>query len=408
MHSKGPKLKVDDARFLLTLFLETQQMLACHRRRLMSVVTNLVQGDQLIGERAAAGATAGAAQVAVRAGHGGDRLGERQRVVGQVIWSYGGGRRHQLVTTDGGRRRQRQHGGGRALDRRERRRGRLDGRRQHRLVGRHRVLLLLLLLLLLLMEMLLSHVLHQPLGGGHAGRRRLQTRLVGHVFQTLLVPIGGVFDRRVGAVGSAGGRRRRSAAVPGDRRSLVGTLGVLLHVLAEVGLLRVGLAAVLADVRLEMLGLLVLGDVLEQRRLVREALVARVALVRLVRLVAARVRLQVAQLREGLVAANVPALVRLVASVRADVLLQVRQLRELALADLAAVRFDAEVDARVLRQVGAVGERFGALRALVGLGLAHVQLRVQLQLGFGSEHLEQTNDLIRTMQFDKNVFGQDW
>jgi hypothetical protein len=38
-------------------------------------------------------------------------------------------------------------------------------------------------------------------------------------------------------------------------------------------------------VRLEVLGLLVLGDVLQQRGLVHKALVARVALVRLVSLV---------------------------------------------------------------------------------------------------------------------------
>ncbi len=80
-----------------------------------------------------------------------------------------------------------------------------------------------------------------------------------------------------------------------------------------------------------------LGDVLEERVLVGEALVAGVALVGLVGLVAARVGLQVGELREGLGAAGVTALVRLVASVRPDVLLQVRQLRELALADLTSM-----------------------------------------------------------------------
>ena len=49
-----------------------------------------------------------------------------------------------------------------------------------------------------------------------------------------------------------------------------------------------------------MLGLLVLGDVLQQGRLVGEALVAGVALVRLVSLVAPGVGLQVGQLGEGL------------------------------------------------------------------------------------------------------------
>lgn len=71
-----------------------------------------------------------------------------------------------------------------------------------------------------------------------------------------------------------------------DRRPLVHPLGVLLHVLGQVRLLRVRLATVLAYVRLEVFGLLVLGYVLEQRLLVLEALIARVTLERLVRLVA--------------------------------------------------------------------------------------------------------------------------
>ena len=75
---------------------------------------------------------------------------------------------------------------------------------------------------------------------------------------------------------------------------------MLLHVLRQVGLLSVTLATVGADVRLQVLRLLVLGDVLEQGDLVVEALVAGVALVRLVSLVAPRVGLQVGQLRERL------------------------------------------------------------------------------------------------------------
>ena len=75
---------------------------------------------------------------------------------------------------------------------------------------------------------------------------------------------------------------------------------MLLHVLRQVGLLSVTLATVGADVRLQVLRLLVLGDVLEQGDLVVEALVAGVALVRLVSLVAPRVGLQVGQLGEGL------------------------------------------------------------------------------------------------------------
>ena len=75
---------------------------------------------------------------------------------------------------------------------------------------------------------------------------------------------------------------------------------MLLHVLRQVGLLSVTLATVGADVRLQVLRLLVLGDVLEQGDLVVEALVAGVALVRLVSLVAPRVGLQVGQLGERL------------------------------------------------------------------------------------------------------------
>ena len=75
---------------------------------------------------------------------------------------------------------------------------------------------------------------------------------------------------------------------------------MLLHVLCKVGLLRVTLSTVGADVCLYMLGLLVLGDVLKERLFVGEALVAGVALVGLVSLVASRVGLQVRQLGERL------------------------------------------------------------------------------------------------------------
>ena len=75
---------------------------------------------------------------------------------------------------------------------------------------------------------------------------------------------------------------------------------MLLHVLGQVGLLGVALPAVGADVCLQMLGLLVFGDVVKKGGLVMEALVAGVALVRLVSLVASRVGLQVRQLGERL------------------------------------------------------------------------------------------------------------
>ena len=75
-------------------------------------------------------------------------------------------------------------------------------------------------------------------------------------------------------------------------------------------------------------------------------------------------------------------LVRLVPGVGPDVLLQVGELGELALADLTTVRLDPQVDSHVLRKIGAVGEGLAALTALVRLGLAHVDLGVQLQVGF--------------------------
>ena len=62
----------------------------------------------------------------------------------------------------------------------------------------------------------------------------------------------------------------------------------------------VAFSAVGADVSLDMFGLLVLGDVLQEGGLVGEALVAGLALVGLVRLVTPGVGLQVGQLGEGL------------------------------------------------------------------------------------------------------------
>lgn len=85
-----------------------------------------------------------------------------------------------------------------------------------------------------------------------------------------------------------GGHRvyRRPEARADDRWSLVRPLRVLLHMLRQIGLLGVTLTAVLADVRFQVLRLLVLRYVLEQTRLVGEALVTGVTLVRLVGLVA--------------------------------------------------------------------------------------------------------------------------
>lgn len=86
-------------------------------------------------------------------------------------------------------------------------------------------------------------------------------------------------------------------------------------------------------------------------------------------------RLQIRKLRKGFLAARMSAFVGFVAGMRADVLLQVRELGELAMADFATVRFYAEMDASVLRQVAGVGKGLGALRALVWFGFAELQVR---------------------------------
>lgn len=103
--------------------------------------------------------------------------------------------------------------------------------------------------------------------------------------------------------------------------SLVRTLCVLLHVLLQIGLLCVTLAAVLADMGLQMLAFLVLGNVLEKGGLVHETFVAGVALVGFVGLMTPGMALEVRQLTERLVAVGVATLVRLVAGVGPDVLL---------------------------------------------------------------------------------------
>ena len=51
------------------------------------------------------------------------------------------------------------------------------------------------------------------------------------------------------------------------------------------------------------------------------------------------------------------------------VLLEVRELAEGLLTEVTTVGLGPRVDTDVLGQVGAVGERLGAVRALVGLGL---------------------------------------
>lgn len=67
---------------------------------------------------------------------------------------------------------------------------------------------------------------------------------------------------------------------------------------------------------------------------------------------------------------------------------------ELPLADLTAVRLNAQVDPRVLGQVRGVCERLRALRALVRLRLAHVDLRVELQVRLATEYLEKEKSIL--------------
>lgn len=67
------------------------------------------------------------------------------------------------------------------------------------------------------------------------------------------------------------------------------------------------------------------------------------------------------------------------------------QLGELPLANLAAVRLDAQVDPGVLGQVRGVRERLRALGAFVRLRLAHVDLRMELQVRLATEDLRTIN-----------------
>ena len=81
------------------------------------------------------------------------------------------------------------------------------------------------------------------------------------------------------------------------------------------------------------------------------------------------------------------ALVGLVSRVSPDVLLEMWELGELALTYFTSVGLDAKVDPHVLGEVGAVGEWFTAVAALVRFRLSHVDLGVELQVGFWSKNL---------------------
>ena len=66
------------------------------------------------------------------------------------------------------------------------------------------------------------------------------------------------------------------------------------------------------------------------------------------------------------------------------------------------VGLDSEVYPGVLRQVAGVGEALVALRALVGLGLPHVDLGVQLEVGLGAEDLKEKKE---KFECNKNIPG---
>ena len=165
---------------------------------------------------------------------------------------------------------------------------------------------LLLLLLLLLLKDLRQSASHRI--RTHFGPVRSIAQSSGHIGE---LGVHVAHGHPIGHPDTTDGRSTRP--VGRDWWPLVRSFRVLLHVLGEIGLLGVRLAAVLADVRLEVLRLAVLGDVLQEGGLVRKALVAGVALEGLVSLVAPRVGLQVGQLGEGLQAARVAALVGFIA-----------------------------------------------------------------------------------------------
>ena len=63
------------------------------------------------------------------------------------------------------------------------------------------------------------------------------------------------------------------------------------------------------------------------------------------------------------------------------------QLGKLALTDLAPVGLDAQVDPGVLGKVGTVGKGFAAAGTLVRLGLAQMDLCVQLKVSLAGKGL---------------------
>ena len=122
--------------------------------------------------------------------------------------------------------------------------------------------------------------------------------------------------------------------------------------LGQVCLLSVRLSAELTDVSLEVLGLLVFGNVFKKGCFVGETFVTTVTFEGLVSLMTSRVGLEVRQLRECFVTSLMPTLVGFVSSVSSNMLLEMRKLSKLPHADLAFIRLDAQVDPSMLRQIG--------------------------------------------------------
>lgn len=142
-----------------------------------------------------------------------------------------------------------------------------------------------------------------------------------------------------------------------------------------------------AHVFLQVFRLQVSRNVRPKGLFVLETLVATITLVWLVHLVRARVRLQVGQLTKLFGAIGMGTFVGFVAGVGSLVLLEVRELGELSRAGVATVWFNSVVNARVLRQIGGICKRLGALGTLVGFCLSIVTLIVRFHFSLGYEDL---------------------
>lgn len=79
-------------------------------------------------------------------------------------------------------------------------------------------------------------------------------------------------------------------------------------------------------------------------------------------------------MRKRLGAPGVLAFVGFLAGVGSDVLLEVTQLGESAVTERTDVRFDSEMNASVLRQIGRIGKALVAGGALIGLRVCPMHL----------------------------------